>query len=190
MKLLEQINAERIILKGLKTPSFELANSLYAIVDKSRDTLKEWLPWAEKTDSAEYEYTHYLVEWCQAHWEADTGFAYMIMLKETNRILGCIDLFSVSQDKKSGEIGYWLASDARGHGYMQEAVHALEDEAFKVGFNRIVIKNDTKNLRSAHVSERCGYVFEGVMREDAWDEYHQRWRSMNIWSKLKSEWDK
>ncbi len=190
MKLPESINAERIVLKGLTTPSFELAKSLYAVADKSRNTLREWLPWVDKTHSAEDEYTHYLVEWCQAHWKAETGFAYLVMLKETKQILGCIDFFNVSQEKKSGEIGFWLASDAVGHGYMQEAAHALEDAVFKVGFNRIVIRNDTKNLRSAYMSERCGYVLEGVMRQDRWNECHQCWRSTNIWSKLKSEWDK
>ncbi len=189
IKLPKQINAERIVLKGLTTPSFKLAKSLYAVVDKSRDTLREWLSWVDNTRSAD-EYMHFLVEWCQTHWKTKAGFAYMIMTKETNQILGCIDLFHVSQENKTGEIGYWLASDAVGHGYMQEAVHALEDEAFKAGINRIEIRNDTKNLRSAHISERCGYVLEGVLRQDAWDEYHQRWRNTNVWSKLKSEWDK
>ena len=72
---------------------------------------------------------------------------------------------------------------------MQEAVHALEAEGFRAGINRIVIGNDTQNPRSAHVAERCGYVLEGVMREDAWDEYHKRFRNSNVWSKLKSEWE-
>ena len=56
--------------------------------------------------------------------------------------------------------------------------------------NRIIIKNDTHNLRSVHVAERCGYVLEGVMRQDLWDDYHGRLRDTNIWSKLKSEWEK
>ena len=97
--------------------------------------------------------------------------------------------FHVSDENKSGEIGYWLADDAVGHGYMQEAIRALESEAFKAGLNRIVIGNDTQNVRSAHVAKRCGYVLEGIMRQDAWDGYHKRFRDCNIWSKLKSEWE-
>ena len=73
---------------------------------------------------------------------------------------------------------------------MKEAVLALETEAFKAGINRIVIKNDTQNSRSMRVAEQCGYVLEGVMRQDAWDEYHQRLRDTNVWAKLKADWEK
>ena len=190
MQLPEQIETERLILKGLKTPSFQLAEDIYAVADSSRDHLREWLPWPDKTHSAEDEYTNFLVKWCQAHWEEGTGFAYLITSKGSDRILGCIDLLHISDTNRAGEIGYWLATDAVGHGYMQEAVHGLEAEAFKAGINRIIIRNDTQNLRSAHVSKRCGYILEGIMRQDAWDDYHQRLRDTNIWSKLKSDWDR
>lgn len=188
MKLPEQIDAQRVVLVGLTKPTFELAEALYAVVDKTRDTIREWLSWVDRTHCAEDEYTHYLVEWCLAHWKEEKGFAYLVCLKETNKILGCVDIFNVSEQDQSGEIGYWLSKDAQGHGYMQEAVRALESESFKAGFNRIIIRNDTQNLRSAHVAERCGYTLEGVMRQDAWDEYHKKLRDTNLWAKLKSEW--
>ena len=190
MKLPEQIEAKRIILTGLNNPSFEIAKQIYAVVDKSRNRLREWLPWVDRTNSAEDEYTNFLVEWCKAHWEAEEGFAYLIISKETKQILGCVDIFNISQKNISGEIGYWLSDDAEGNGYMKEAVCALENESFNAGINRIVIKNDTKNLRSVHVTEQCGYVLEGVMRQNAWDEYHQRLYDTNIWAKLKSDWKK
>jgi RimJ/RimL family protein N-acetyltransferase len=190
MRLPKQIKAKRITLKHPAKPTFKLAEGLYAIADKYRETLDEWLSWVYKTHSPEDEFTFYLVNWSQKNWEEGTGFAYVIYQKGTNKILGTIDLFHVSDENKSGEIGYWLADDAVGHGYMQEAVRTLETEAFKAGLNRIVIGNDTQNIRSAHVAERCGYILEGVMRQDAWDGYHKRFRNCNIWSKLKSDWEK
>lgn len=190
MQLPEEIQTERLILKGLKTPSFELAEKLYAVIDTSRETLRVWLAWVDKTKCPEDEYTNYLVNWCKAHWETGEGFAYLVTAKDSGQILGTIDLFSVSEERKSGEIGYFLAQSAVGHGYMQEAVRALESEAFNAGINRIVIKNDTLNLRSAHVAERSGYILEGVMREDRWSDYYQSLRNTNIWAKLKADWEK
>ena len=73
---------------------------------------------------------------------------------------------------------------------MQEAVRALETEAFQAGINRIIIRNDTQNLRSARVAKKAGYTLEGIMRQDAWDDYHKRLRDTNIWAKLKSDWEK
>ena len=190
MQLPEQINSERIILKHPMKPTFKLAEELYKIVNESRATLREWLPWVDKTNSVEDEFTHYLVELNQKHWEEGRGFSYLIYQKETNQILGIVDLCHVEEKHQSAEIGYWLSDAATGHGYMQEAVHALEKTAFELGLNRIIIRNDTLNLRSAHVAERCGYVLEGVMRQDFWDDFHQRLRDTNIWSKLKSDWEK
>ena len=83
-----------------------------------------------------------------------------------------------------------MSNDAVGHGYMQEALKILEKEAFNAGLNRIWLWNDTQNIRSVNVTKRLNYHLDGVMRQDAWDEVHQRFRDTNVWSKLKSEWEK
>ena len=189
MQLSEQIESERLILKHPLNPTFELAKELYAVVDESRETIREWLPWVDKTNSPEDEFSGYLMGLYKKNWDNKTGCAYLIYHKETNRFLGVVDLMHISEENKSGEIGYWLGDKATGHGYMQEAVRALETEAFQAGINRIVIRNDTQNLRSARVAEKAGYTLEGIMRQDAWDDYHKRLRDTNIWSKLKSDWE-
>ena len=185
----KKIVSERIVLKHPIRPTFKLAEELYAIVDKSRNTLREWLPWVDKTNSVEDEFTGFLVGSCQKNWEEGCGFAYILYQKETRQLLGVVDLIHVHEKNQSAEIGYWLSDEATGHGYMQEAVHALESEAFKNGINRIIIRNDSLNVRSARVAERCGYVLEGVMRQDIWDKYHNCLRDTNIWAKLKSDWE-
>ena len=188
MDLPIKIETKRLVLKGLNEPSFELAKNIYRVVDSTRDSLREWLPWVDKTHTPEDEYTHYLVEWCQKHWDNKEGFAYIIIDKETDGLIGCVDIFNISEKNKSAEIGYWLAQSATGKGYMKEAVLALEKEAFQQDINRIVIRNDTRNLPSAHVAKRCGYVLEGVMRQNRWSEFHQGLYDTNIWAKIKSDW--
>ena len=93
----------------------------------------------------------------------------------------------VNQKHKSGEIGFWLSKNARGKGYMTEAVKALEAEAFKQGLNRIVIRNDIENLPSVNVAKNAGYHLDGVMRQERFSEAKNRFRDSNIWSKLKSD---
>ena len=187
MEFPKQIETERLILKGLCQPSFEMATNIYHVVDESRATLREWLPWVDKTNSPEDEYTNYLVDWCQKNWDKKTGFAYLIFQKEDKSIVGCIDIFSVSEQNKSAEIGYWLSHAKKGQGYMTEAVHALEKEAFQQGINRIVIKTDTLNLPSAYVAKRCGYQLEGVLRQSLWSDFHRNLRDINVFAKLKSD---
>lgn len=190
MNFPEQIVSERIILKRPFPATFVLAESLYTVVDNSRETLREWLPWVDNTHSAENEFTDYLINWCQKHWEDGNGYAYLIHDKQSDQILGAIDIFHVTETDKSGEIGYWLANEAVGKGIMQEAVRALEGTAFQLGLNRITIRNDTQNTKSVRVAQRAGYHLDGILRQDAWDKYHQRFRDTNIWSKLQSEREK
>ena len=188
MKLPDKIITERLVLKVNKKATFELARKLYEVTVQSQDTLAEWLPPLGKIHSPEDDFP-FLLE-CQKNRKEKIEFHYLITEKKTKKILGSIALINISDENKSSEIGYWLSNEAVGHGYVQESVHALEDEAFQRGINRIVIRNNTKNLRSVRVAERCGYILEGVMRQDRWDTYHQRWRDSNIFSKLKSDWEK
>ena len=186
-KMPEKIESERLVLLR-PYPTFELAKEIFEKVDLSRNTLRDWLPWVDGTKSPEAEYTNWLINWVQQHWDEGKGFAYLIRNKETNAILGAIDLMNYHETHKSAEIGFWLSDDAVGQGYMTEAVHAIESEAFKQDLNRIVIGNDTQNARSVNVAKRCGYHLDGVLRSAAWDERWQGFRDSNVWSKLKSEW--
>ena len=104
MDLPIKIETKRLVLKGLNEPSFELAKNIYRVVDSTRDSLREWLPWVDKTHTPEDEYTHYLVEWCQKHWDNKEGFAYIIIDKETDGLIGCVDIFNISEKNKSAEI--------------------------------------------------------------------------------------
>jgi len=186
MNFPNQIESERIILERPYPVTKELAEEIYKTVMSSREHLHEWLPWATETYSLEDEMS-YLKDYCEAHWENGEGFSYLIREKETKKFLGIIDLITVNQKHKSTEIGFWLAKDATGKGYMVEAVKALENEAFKQGLNRVVIKNDTQNIASANVSKNAGYHLDGVLRQERWSELKNRFRDTNVWSKLKSD---
>ena len=168
-------------------PTFELAEEIFEKIDLSRKTLRDWLPWVDGTKSPEDNFIGWVVSQARK-WKEGKGFAYLIRSKETKAILGAIDLMDCNETHKSGEIGYWMSDDAVGHGYMTEAVRALESKAFQHGFNRVVIKNDTQNTRSVNVPKRCGYHLDGVLRQERWDARWQSFRDSNVWSKLKSEW--
>jgi len=188
MNFPEKIETKRLLLKSLYPPTLELAKEHYEVINNSRETLREWLDWVDKTHAPEDTYQNYLLDWCQKNWESEKGYAYCIYPKSDYKIVGAIDFFNINPETKAGEIGYWLTSDVVGRGYMAEALVTFENTIFNLGFNRIVIKNDPKNLRSVHVAERAGYHLDGVMRQDAWNSYHKCLRDTNIFSKLKSEW--
>lgn len=68
------------------------------------------------------------------------------------------------------EIGYWLRTSAWGRGYVSEAVQVLSRFAFEMlGANRVEIRCDPRNTRSAAVPTRLGFVQEALLRNDVRD---------------------
>ena len=62
------------------------------------------------------------------------------------------------------EIGYWIASWARGHGYAAEAARGMADWALARGATRVHLYTDVENVASQVVARRAGFVQEGVVR--------------------------
>ena len=81
-------------------------------------------------------------------------------------VVGSIGFIYFDRDAKKTEIGYWIDREAEGRGIITRACRVLIDYAFdELAMNRIEIRCSTKNLRSAAVPERLGFVKEGVLRQ-------------------------
>lgn len=187
IKMPEHIETKRLYLDIPTKPTFSLASEIFEEVSFSRNTLGAWFPWVEGTTLPEHTFL-YLTGWCEEHYKTGVGYAYTIHSKETGKFLGMVDLMQINEGRKSAEFGYWLSDRATGNGYMTEAVRAIENVAFASDINRIIIQNDTQNTRSINVAKRCGYLLDGVMREDR-IRADGSFRSTNIWSKIKSQWE-
>ncbi|MER7440144.1 GNAT family N-acetyltransferase [Micromonospora avicenniae] len=70
-------------------------------------------------------------------------------------------------DYRSVSLGYCFNDAAWGHGYATEAAGALLRWAFdRLNLNRVQAETDTRNVASARVLEKLGFVREGALRED------------------------
>jgi RimJ/RimL family protein N-acetyltransferase len=67
----------------------------------------------------------------------------------------------------AGEIGFWLAAAARGHGYVTEAARAVVDFGFsdEVALARIEWRAIVGNVASARTARRLGFRYEGLLRQ-------------------------
>jgi RimJ/RimL family protein N-acetyltransferase len=95
-------------------------------------------------------------------------FAILLWDRETEQFVGGSGLHPRDWNVPSFEIGYWVRSSYEGKGYITETVEALTRAAFEhLRAERIIIRCDARNLRSARVAERAGYTLEATMRRDA-----------------------
>lgn len=180
--LKEKISGQRITLER---PSLDMrtAQTVFAAVDKSRNAFSPWLDWVEDTRAPE-DVFRFLQEADQG-WKDGSQFVYAIYCRKT--FMGLISAINISRKNKRAEIGYWLGTEYTGKGFMAEAVSLLERELFADNFNRVVIHTDVLNAKSAGVAKRCGYVLEGVMRQERYVERQGRFRDTNVFSKLRAD---
>jgi RimJ/RimL family protein N-acetyltransferase len=81
-------------------------------------------------------------------------------------LLGSISLHRIDREQDDGEIGYWIAPAARGHGLAVLAAEAACRWAFAdLGLHRIQLFHAVENTASARVAEKAGFTCEGRLRQ-------------------------
>jgi RimJ/RimL family protein N-acetyltransferase len=89
----------------------------------------------------------------------------IVLSGDRDRLLGSISLMRFSWKNARGEVGYWLARDARGQGHVTRAVRLITNWGFvHLGLHRIDLVAATENPASQRVAERCGFTREAVLR--------------------------
>ena len=89
-------------------------------------------------------------------------------LPDSDRLIGKITLFGISEQNRRAEIGYILRRDQWGRGLMSEALAEILDYAFdEVGLHRIEADTDPANRPSLALLEKFGFRREGLFR-DRW----------------------
>ncbi len=162
----------------------DLAPKMYSCIDSDRDRLRQFLPWVDSTTSAE-DSREYIIS-CQKRWESGDYFDFGIFRSEDDCYMGNIGVHSISWENHRCEIGYWIFGEFEGQGVMSRSIRALEKTLFELGFHRVEITLDPRNERSEAVPKRLGYVFEGVLRESAFESGEHR--NMAVYSKLSQEY--
>ncbi len=89
-----------------------------------------------------------------------------LVRRDDDQLIGTCTLFDHNRDSRRAEVGYALAQDAWGQGWMNEALVALLDHGFEAwNLNRVEADIDPRNLASARTLERLGFCREGLLRE-------------------------
>ncbi|GAA5038835.1 GNAT family N-acetyltransferase [Microbacterium fluvii] len=88
-------------------------------------------------------------------------------MREQGVLVGMIGLYRLS-GSGDGEIGYWMAAEARGRGLLTEAARAVVDWGFSpegADLVRIEWHAVAGNVASAKVARALGFAFEGYRRQ-------------------------
>lgn len=167
----------------LRPLALEHAPELFALTDRNRAYLREWLPWLDSVRVVGD--TEAFVTKTLRLYEETRTITAGIWWRE--RLTGVIGHNRIDWDNRLTHLGYWLSQDCQGHGIMTRACRALIQYSFDaLDLNRVEIYTAVSNHRSEAIPRRLGFAVEGVRREGEW--LYDRFVDLTVHALLKSTW--
>jgi RimJ/RimL family protein N-acetyltransferase len=96
--------------------------------------------------------------------EAAGKSANFLAVDADDRLLGSFSVMELDREPGFGEIGYWVAAEARGRGIATRGVRLLADWCRdELGLTRIEVLPHKDNLPSRRVAEKAGFTDTGEL---------------------------
>lgn len=164
--LFEELRGEKVVVRPYKESD---AQALQEAVAESREHIRPWLPFADAHQTVEESLDWIIKQKAQWLVRENMNLGVWVIGGES-RYVGGTGIHPHNWKIRSFEIGYWLRKSAEGKGYITESARLVTDFALnELKANRVMIRCDSRNTRSAAVARRLGYVFEGSLRNDTVD---------------------
>lgn len=160
----ESFDTERL---SIRAPQFGEGQTINDAIMETLDSLRPWMEWVHPqpptvVDSEEFS------RQSRVRFLSRESFGWRLWLKGTETLVGSSGLEVRDWSVPAFEIGYWCRKRFEGQGYITEAVNGITRFGFDVlKAERIIIRCDSRNTRSAAVARRCGYTLEATMRSDS-----------------------
>lgn len=155
-------NIDNDLKLGLSIPQF--AEEMFALTDKNREHLKQWLPWLDKivkvSDTASF-ISLQLKRFSE-------GEAIHLSIFYKHMLAGVVAYNIIDQVNGIAKVGYWLGEEYTGKGIMLRAVKELVFLGFDYWpIQKVEIHCAETNIKSRAIPEKLGFTKEGLIRRTA-----------------------
>jgi RimJ/RimL family protein N-acetyltransferase len=175
------IETDRLVLRPLRADDLAAMHGY-----ESREDVTRWLYWGPQSPDE-----------TRARLERKLGFPSLavegdvlslgITRKGSDVLVGDIVLELLSEEHRTGEIGFIVHPDHQGHGYATEAGEAVLRVAFEdVGLHRVIGRAEARNAGSARTLQKLGMRLEAHLVENEW--VKGEWQSELVYAILEHEW--
>jgi RimJ/RimL family protein N-acetyltransferase len=105
------------------------------------------------------------IQQCREGWAEGTVTNFAITDAAGGDVIGSIGVRWLEPDQGVAEVGYWVASGARGRGVCTRALRLVSRWLIvDHGIERLQLRADEQNPASRRVAEKAGFSEEGVLR--------------------------
>ena len=155
----KEIQTERLILRAFHPDDAESARNNWAGDEMVQKMYGE--PVYETIDDMQKLLDKYITGYVSGY-----TYRWAVIEKGSGECIGQIAYFLVDEHGCWGEIEYAIGKAYQGKGYATEATKAVIDYGFKeIGFHKVQICVRPSNTGSKRVLEKCGFEYEGMLRD-------------------------
>ena len=139
------------------------------------DINEVFINWASDTEVSKYarQQTHVTIDDTKCYlnevitdYSNINNYYWAIILKSINEPIGRINITGVNEPIESVHISFMIGKKWWNKGYATESLSVVLRFLFEdVGVNRIEGRNDIRNLSSEKVMLKCGFQYEGLLRQ-------------------------
>jgi len=138
------------------------AASMYDAVCESIADLKPWMSWAH--DNYQKKETRDWITLAQARWNDGSYYGFAITEAQTQTFLGGLSLSHIHPLYQFCNLGYWIRSTQRGHGFAGRATRLGARFAFeRLKLIRVELVIAVENEASQKVADKIGAHREGIL---------------------------
>jgi RimJ/RimL family protein N-acetyltransferase len=178
-----RIQTPRLVLRCWQPSDAPL---LADAITASLDHLRPWMPWVH-AEPEELEAKVQRLRGFRARFDTDQDFIYGIFTPGEDEVVGGTGMHP-RVGEGALEVGYWIGARHVGQGYATEAAAALTRAGFELhSLERMEIRCDPANERSASVPRKLGYTHEATLRANVVGVDGGR-RDTMVWSLLRGEY--
>ncbi len=164
----KMFETDRLMLRRIELSDAEDMYKNYC----NSDNVTKYLSWKthENLDATK----EYLKNIALPKYEQENTYLWALVLKETNQVIGSLEISKIDLNLKSAMIGWVLSEKYWGRGLMPEAASVVRDYLFDEGFVRLWAYHDVENPKSGRVMQKIGMLHEGSLKKYAFnnkDEY-------------------
>lgn len=155
------------------------AEELFALTDRNRTFLRQWLPWLDGTRTVE-DTGGFLEQQIQRF---AIGESLHVTIFYEGTIAGVAAFNSIDRCNGIGYVGYWQGEEFCGKGIMTAVVRdliAIGREFYSL--QKIDIRCATGNARSRAIPERLGFAHEGTLRRA--ERVYEQWYDHEVYALL------
>ena len=177
----QTIETERLILRRFENSDIDSMLRNWIADEKTQWDYGE--PYYSTPDEVRELFdTKYIVSYSK-----DDYYRWAVIHKESNECIGQIAFFWVDSENHFAEIEYCIGQAFQRKGLATEATKTIVDFGFnKINLHKVQISVKEINPASRRVIEKCGFTYEGTLRDYFFSS--GKYISRLYYSLLRSEW--